>query len=131
MAGFMKIPSLVLLLVMVWATSSWAQAQTRLSDPTKPALAPVLAGTAVEEGERSLRLETVLISPQRKMAIISGQTFQLGQTIAGVKLIAVSEAGVTLEQGGQRRSLALYPEVRKQLGATKLQLNKTPLAKGK
>lgn len=130
MAGFMKIACLALLPVMAGAASS-AWAQGHLSDPTKPALAGMLPSAVVEESERALRLETVLISNQRKMAIISGQTYQLGQTIAGAKLIAVSETGVTLEQGGQRRNLALYPEVRKQLGATKSVGTPTPLKKGK
>ena len=56
-------------------------------------------------------LQSVIISPQRRAAIINGTTVELGEKIGGAKLIEVNEGGVVLQGNRGRRVLALFPGV--------------------
>lgn len=97
--------SLALLLLCVPAVLS---AQV-LNDPTKPpAEINAPPGAEVTVGNA---LQTILISPDRRAAIIDGQTVELGAKHGDVRLIEVSESGVVLEGLQGRQVLALFPSV--------------------
>ena len=84
-----------------------------LRDPTRP---PAIARTAGAAGsiERSgWNLQSVLISPERRYAIINGTVVQLGGAIAGAELVAVAEASVTLRTREGLRVVHLFPRVSK------------------
>lgn len=118
MVGFMKLGascrSGLLLLSVFCLPDVQAQAQA-LQDPTRPALieiAPVADGQAATP-EQGPRLQSVLISPQRKLAIISGETYRLGQMVGAAKLVQIAADAVVLQQDGKQQVLLMYPGLEK------------------
>jgi MSHA biogenesis protein MshK len=83
-------------------------AQTRpLSDPTRPPnVQPETAAAVVLEGPR---LQSVLISPTRRAAVISGTTVALGGTYGDARVEAISESAVVLRYADRRETLQLLP----------------------
>lgn len=84
-----------------------------LIDPTKPpaeiSAPPAQAGrVATPEGDR---LQSIIISPTRRAAIINGQTVELGAKHGEAKLVEVNESGVALQGAQGRQVLTLFPGV--------------------
>jgi len=85
-----------------------------LADPTQPP-----AGLAVEapviEGASSpvQKLQSVIISPTRKAAIINGVVVELGGKYGDAVLTKVAEDEVVLVSDGSEQVLKLYPAVEK------------------
>lgn len=99
-------------------TSAAAAAQARLPDPTRPPQsAPGGDETAKPADKKAAksapRLQSILISPQRKLAVIDGHTVPLGGEVNGARLVAITERGVTLRRGAQTETLRLDPGVEK------------------
>ena len=90
-----------------------AFAQAGLKDPMRPP--NVVPGLAAEEGARPqsarFQLQSVLISPHRKLAVIDGRTVLLGGKLDEATLVGISETQVTLKQGEQFSTLELYPGI--------------------
>ena len=101
----------LLLLVGASPVGQAAHAQV-LSDPTRPPQGPAAAaaGGAAQAAPPS-RLQSVLISPGRKLAVIDGKTVPLGGTVDGATLVAIRESEVVLQTGSQRETLKLNPGV--------------------
>ena len=74
-----------------------------LRDPTRP---PVIFGRTGAGGNVSRTrdaewvLQSVLLSPERRYAIINGEVLALGGSVAGAELVAIREGEVTLRAGG-------------------------------
>lgn len=104
-----------LMLLAALALVAWpaAHAQPALSDPTRPP--NVLAGAARDASQPveapAQRLQSVLISPQRRLAVIDGRTVPLGGKVDGATLVQIAETHVTLKQGAELKTLELYPGV--------------------
>jgi len=85
-----------------------------LADPTRPPAGFNLAvSTKPMETVAPLTLESVLIHPDARSAIISGERLTLGQKIRGLRLVRIGDTEVVLLDGGERRTLKLYPGVQK------------------
>lgn len=82
------------------------------ADPTQPpgASAGGAADAAPAEGPR---LQSILISPNRRVAVIGGQTVPLGGTYGEARVVRITETEVVLQTGQERQSLKLHPEVEK------------------
>lgn len=94
-------------------------AQT-LPDPTRPP-AWENAGAA---GEGAPVLQSVMISPKRRAALISGQVVELGGRFGDARLVAVNENGVVLRSDAGSEELKLFPAVQKRpagVGGSKTQ----------
>lgn len=108
-------PSICLVGMLLCAAPGIAPAES-LPDPTHPpaeiSAPPALTGQAAPE---SNRLQSVIISPTRRAAIINGQTVELGAQQGDARLVEVSESGVILQGSQGRQVLALFPgvEIRK------------------
>lgn len=91
----------------------FAAAAESLPDPTRPpaeiSAPPALAGQAAAPDVN--RLQSIIISPTRRAAIISGQTVELGAMHGDARLVEVKENGVTLQGAEGRQVLALFPDV--------------------
>ena len=100
------------------SASSMALAQISLADPTRPPLGAAEAGPAGSDAAArgGLRLQSVLISSTRRLAVIDGKTVQIGGEVGGATLTAISETGVTLRRGGEVETLRLHPGVEKKKG---------------
>lgn len=83
-------------------------------DPTTP-LGHV-ATHATNNGAQQFALNSILISSQRKLAIINGNTLREGQTVPGsgnVKVQRISAQTVVLQQADQTWVLRLSPSIMK------------------
>lgn len=94
-----------------------------LADPTRPAIgisadagtahAPDPAQAVIKEG-----LQSVIISPKHRAAVINGAMVELGGKVGDATLVEVRESSVVLQGAQGKRVLELFPGVR---------LNKTDL----
>lgn len=116
-----RLKALMLLAALPLAAWPAAHAQPALSDPTRPPM--VLPGAlhhAIQPGEapaKASRLQSVLISPHRRLAVIDGRTVPLGGKVDDATLVQIAETHVTLKQGDELKTLELYPGVaRKAVG---------------
>lgn len=84
-----------------------------LPDPTRPPAA--LAAGEAESGRapEAPVLQSVLVSPGRRAALISGTWVSLGGRYRDARVVAIDEAAVTLQSPEGRRELRLFPEVEK------------------
>jgi MSHA biogenesis protein MshK len=83
-----------------------------LRDPTRPPFASA-RGTASAVTQTGWTLQSVLISPERRYAIINGEIVPLGGSVAGAELIAIAEERVTLRPADGLRVVQLFPNVRR------------------
>lgn len=97
------------------AASPAAAAQAGLLDPTRPpaAAAEDAAKSGAPAAKAAPRLQSVLISPERKIAVIDGRTVPLGGQIDDALVVGISETGVTLRRGEQTEVLSLDAGVQK------------------
>jgi MSHA biogenesis protein MshK len=86
-----------------------AAAVETLPDPTRPP--PEIARPAAAEQAAGSGLQSVIIAPGRRAAIINGQTVELGGKYENARLIEVTERGVVLRGPQGRQVLELFPGV--------------------
>ena len=105
----------VLFVLTAAAASPAAHAQAGLSDPTRPpaASAEERRSAGTPQARSAHRLQSVLLSPKRKLAVIDGHTVALGGRIDDALIVAITETGVTLRRGDQTEVLPLNAGVQK------------------
>ena len=85
-----------------------------LTDPTQPPAALAVEAPAVSGAISPVQqLQSVIISPKRKAAIINGVLVELGGKYGDAVLTRVAEDEVVLSSNGSREVLKLYPAVEK------------------
>ena len=87
-----------------------------LPDPTLPAIDLNSSGTgsaadAVPDDAVPRGLQSVIISPQYRAAIINGETVSLGGKYGDSRLVEVRENSVVLQNAQGKRVLELFPKV--------------------
>lgn len=83
-----------------------------LPDPTRPPAsisAPVVAGSTAP---KPAGLQSIILSKNRRAAIIDGDTVELGGMHNGARLLEVNEGSVVLSGAQGRQVLTLFPDVR-------------------
>jgi hypothetical protein len=86
----------------------------QLRDPTRPPLdVSAKPAGAKSRTHGGLVLQTVLISPERKTAVISGRVMSVGDTLSGFRLVEIREGEVVMKGSRGTRTLRLYPAVSK------------------
>jgi MSHA biogenesis protein MshK len=95
----------LLFTLCLWAGANLAQAQikTQAADPTRPlgfASADIGAANSAQE---TISLNSILISRDRKIAIINGQPLHENETLKGVGALVkkIDAEAVTLQQGNK------------------------------
>jgi MSHA biogenesis protein MshK len=97
--------------VAILAVGLFASASTYcapFTDPFRPPRemeAPV-AGVSAPAGPR---LESVLIAPDRRIAVINGQQYSEGATFGEGRILRISETEVVIRRPGRDEALKLYP----------------------
>lgn len=86
-----------------------AAAAEILPDPTRPP--PEIGRPAAAEQAEGSGLQSVIIAPGRRAAIINGQTVELGGKYENARLIEVTERGVVLRGPQGLQVLELFPGV--------------------
>ncbi len=84
-----------------------------LLDPTRPPVIIEQPVTATTVASLPVGLQSILIGRNRRIAIIDGETVELGGMFQGEKLVAVNETSVVLGSGRGRKVLSLYPDVQR------------------
>jgi len=100
------------LMLAALAFAAGARAQG-LNDPTRPPTVSASAPEAAADAAAS-QLQSVLIAPGRRLAIINGQTVALGGRVGDATLTQITETGVVLKRGDLLESLPLLPGIAKQ-----------------
>jgi MSHA biogenesis protein MshK len=81
------------------------------ADPMRPPdFAPADTAPAVSGG---LRLESVLIAPDRRIAVIGGQQVALGEKFRDGRVVRITESEVVIRTVEGTQTLKLFPEVEK------------------
>ena len=83
-----------------------------LVDPTRPPNA--LPGDPEAAAQGGTQLQSILISSNRRLAIINGNTVALGGMVGEAKVVRITETEVTLQKGDDTEVLKLYPGIDKQ-----------------
>jgi MSHA biogenesis protein MshK len=87
-----------------------------LSDPTQPlgvSAAPARRGAAEPTGPV---LQSTLISPERKTAMISGRRVSIGDQFDGAVVTEITPYEVRMSRSGRETSLRLLPKLAKEKG---------------
>lgn len=118
----------LLLLLCLLSAMSVVSAQN-LPDPTRPPAEISNAGPAPggqETVPSSSGLQSIIISPVRRAAIINGKTVELGAKFGSAKLIEVNERGVVLLGKQGRQVLSLFPGVQLKMKGAMLPATSEP-----
>ena len=79
-------------------------------DPTRPPNMQSIAPDKETEMTRSgPQLQAIIISENRRSAIISNRSFNIGDSIGGSQLIRINESEVVLRTGDGLKALKLFP----------------------
>ncbi|MGZ3159118.1 MAG: MSHA biogenesis protein MshK [Burkholderiaceae bacterium] len=87
----------------------------QFADPTRPPDTMGSGQTANPNVESAPVLQSVLISPHRRLAIINGKAVKLGEKFGKSKLVSITETEVVLQSGKDLQTLKLFPGVQKRL----------------
>ena len=82
-----------------------------MADPTRPPVS--ISAPRSPEAARRPVLQSVLITPLRRSAIIDGERVDLGGRFGGAEVIQITETEVVLRSPGGAEVLKMYPEVEK------------------
>jgi MSHA biogenesis protein MshK len=96
-------------LIMFTAASVLAGAALAqpLADPTRP---PTQGAAQPRQGDApQTRLQSVLVSPGRSVAVIDGRAVRLGERIGDATVVSIEPAEVTLQRGAATERLTLLP----------------------
>jgi hypothetical protein len=97
----------VITLVLWGAVNPTANAFEGLPDPTRPSF---LIGEPVET-RQGLALQSTLVAPARRLAIINGRSYTVGSRLGDAELVAIRTNEVVLRRAGQDQVLRLLPDV--------------------
>jgi MSHA biogenesis protein MshK len=109
--------ALAMLALAISATAA-TTGNAALPDPTRPPDSVIAASNAAP-GEIAAfaepQLQSVLIGTNGRSAIIGGQRYRLGDRVGDATLVKISEAEVVLAGAGGRRTMSLFPAVKKRV----------------
>ena len=100
-----------------------------LADPTRPP--EQLSARPGPAKAETNELQSVIIAPTRRAAIIHGQTVELGGKVGDFRLIEVNESGVVLQGAKGLEVLSLFPNIKVSRKAAKLPDREQPARKAR
>lgn len=100
----------LMLIVLCLAGPATAQ-RAALVDPTRPPAAVSEPGTKEPAAPVGPKLQSVLISPTRRVAVISGSTVVQGGKYGNATVTSISEGAVLLRYADRKVTLHLIPGV--------------------
>ncbi|MEA3192432.1 MAG: biosis protein MshK [Betaproteobacteria bacterium] len=78
------------------------------ADPTQPPTVRSAAeGSEVPSGPR---IESILIAPDRRLAVINGQQVTIGSRVGSAAVVRITETEVVLRGAEGEQTLKLFPE---------------------
>jgi MSHA biogenesis protein MshK len=94
--------------------ASGSAAAENLPDPTMPSTGGYVAQSRATVASGPT-LQSVMISPSRRVAVISGQAVKLGEKYGDSQVVKITESEVVLQNESGSQTLRLYPGVEKKL----------------
>lgn len=91
-----------LLILFFIINNSWAA----LHDPTKPIMNMDIETSATMQ--QNFNLQSILIGPMRRVAMINGQLVGTGSSIQGARILAIGKNHVVLLIAGRKEILYLF-----------------------
>ena len=82
------------------------------ADPTRPPVASEPAGDSAGS-PGAPRLESVLIAPDRRVAVINGQQVTLGGRVGDGQVVRITESEVVIRSAARVETLKLFPEIKR------------------
>lgn len=105
-----------LLLMLAAAPAGFAES---FSDPTRPPASLGLVQEGISAAASGPVLQSVLISPGRRVAIISGKTVSIGEKFGEARVVKITESEVLLRNGTDLQTLKLFPGIEKRLTSSR------------
>lgn len=102
-----RIIAVLCLLLVGLATARADESLTGLIDPTRPYDGSTTSGQA----HGGLVLQSTLVSPLRRLAVINGRTFTVGERVGNAMIVSITPYQVVLSRAGKHSSLRLLPYV--------------------
>lgn len=85
------------------------------SDPTRPAdFIRARPSHAVPSDPPAPVLQSTLVSPQRRLAVIDGKRLRIGDRFNGAVITEISQYEVRMKKGGRVTTLRLLPQFTKE-----------------
>lgn len=98
------------LAAMVFMTPAYAD----LQDPTRPPNASLTGSSAESDmADNKIFLSTILISPERRVAVINGKALRKGDQVGAGQIIKINPSEVVLKVGKDTEILSLLPKALK------------------
>jgi MSHA biogenesis protein MshK len=102
----------VLTFVVSLASTGALATAEELVDPTRPAdVMPLMIGGASGSGG-TFELNSVLISPERRIAIVNGIRVKQGDQIDGAEVLEINPGGVRLKAEGETFEVRMTASVK-------------------
>jgi MSHA biogenesis protein MshK len=102
----------LVLLLLCYAAAASPQSGA-LVDPTRPPTLTTDSGRGKSAARSGPQLQSVLISPTRRVAVISGSTVVQGGKYGNATVASISEGAVLLQYADRKETLHLIPGVMK------------------
>jgi hypothetical protein len=83
-------------LIIAVALCGLLGAAAPVPDPTRPAIAPRAESTGATPAAAALVLQSTIVSPRQRSAIINGQRYRLGESVGEARLEAIGPGWVRL-----------------------------------
>lgn len=85
------------------------------SDPTQPAdFVRARSSRAAPNDPPAPVLQSTLVSPERRLAVISGKRLRIGDRFNGAVITEISQYQVRMKKGGRVTTLRLLPQFTKE-----------------
>ena len=94
------------LAALLLTTLSAKAAADRLADPTRP---PLASDACASPSQDSVRVEAVLRSKERDLAIVNGKIVRAGDRVGSVRIEAILVDGIRYVRDGQVHVARLQP----------------------
>ena len=82
-----------------------------LIDPTRPASHGQAAAAHAGESRRGWTLDSTLVAPDRRVAVINGKRVSEGESVDGARVIEIRKLDVLIQADGRRMTLQLLPDI--------------------
>jgi len=84
-----------------------------LFDPTRPASLGSSSPGRADKTHSGWRLDSTLVAPDRRVAVINGKRVSAGESVDGARVIEIRKLDVLIQVNGRRMTLQLLPDIMK------------------
>lgn len=101
---------LIAIAPLMWVNAAFCEA---LEDPTRPPAFAITPSDADQPKTTSWTLQSILIGPQRRVAVVNGATVTVGKHVDGARVTRIGPDGIDLVNDGEHLTLRLIQGISK------------------